>query len=63
MDVRNEDTRPAAASLIMWIATAIAVAAVILWLTGFIAPPAGIAAGAAAIIVILASAGRLRRSA
>lgn len=56
-NVRNSN----AATIVMWIAVFTAITAGLLWLRGIIRPPAGIIAGTAAIIVIVASA-RHRKS-
>jgi hypothetical protein len=51
-----------AATVIMWTALGVAVAALALWFLDVIGPPAGIIGGATAIIVLL-GAGRYRKKA
>lgn len=51
-----------AANIVMWTAAGVAVASLLLWMLHVIGPPAGITAGAASILTILA-AGRKKRNA
>jgi hypothetical protein len=51
-----------AATVIMWAALGVAIAALLLWSLNVIGPPAGIMGGATAIIIML-GAGRYRKKA